>query len=108
MGLWLVRALVVSLSLMHAGDFQHRLLLLLLLQNECHQERFEQLDLASAVFCKYQSAIHILRQNILNRHSKYPRKERRYRKHYRLRLGMDVVLCPAPPNGCRDTQHPGE
>jgi len=29
-GLWLVQALVESLSLMHAGDFQRRLLLLLL------------------------------------------------------------------------------
>jgi hypothetical protein len=34
-GLWLVRARVESLSLMHAGDFQCRLLVLPFLQSSC-------------------------------------------------------------------------
>jgi len=34
------------------------------------------------------------------------RKRKRSCKHYRHGLGKDVVLCSAPPNGCRDNQHP--
>ena len=41
MGLWLVRALVESLSLMHAGDFQSRHLLLLLTDVECSTQCYK-------------------------------------------------------------------
>jgi len=35
-----------------------------------------------------------------------PDRKKEKCKHYRHGLGSDVVLCSAPPNGCRNTQHP--
>jgi len=46
------------------------------------------------------------RTNIAQAASISQQEKRRSCKHYRHGLGKDVVLCSAPPNGCKDTQHP--